>query len=791
MPRLDRQTFDQLVREHHAAVYRSARRVLRCDGDAEDIAQDVFVRALDGKVPLGEGGDRAALCWLATRLALNTLRGNRRRTEKEHRATMPHVSPTPIEQLAGDELRRSVHRSIDELPDELRLPLLLRFQDQLTYAAVGSTLAVSETTAHERVQAALQKLRRRLEGAGFAVTASGLPELVAGVPPHVPPGLEGRLLAIGTTKTAVAAASKLAAVVLLLGLVVVGGIAWLQSGERRVEPLSASGTAAPRVVDAGAADPVERTPVPTAANAHVPATDGGPQEPATREPIVYRGAVHDASAWPVGNARVVAVAAGGLKPFEYGATVTDAAGAFRLELPLEGEPVTPMTIRIRVLEQSHLLLETDEMVLPRGGQPEPLELVLPRSAGIETERFVLSVTVRDDAGAPLADVPVALYAAGDPPPRPGSTPAEAEDRTDALGVARLPGRRPGARLVFADGRPLGRRAATSTVRIEQPGPQDATLTIGPGRTLRGHAGAVDGAELPWANVWLQDETLHLHHRGKLQAGGAFEFAALGDGPYTLHVDSQDCSPAELRGLSPDREPVDVLLKRRSDTRDVGTHMAEIHGRLIDAATGVVVTFGDEDVQVRPALDGESTSVFDRIEPPRPVQVMLSDARHDAFHLVGLTAGRWGVVVHVEGYATAAAIVELHEDELRAGLEIPLQRPATVRGRVVDATGAGVAGAFVSVLGYGARADQNLAALDARQQAPDRRYGAGGSLPCAARTDADGSFTLMSVPPDVRLRVIAVATGHAPATGPARTLQSGATQTGCELQLGSRRAESVR
>lgn len=46
MPRLQRDQFESLVREHHTAVYRSAFRLLPDAADAADVAQDVFVRVL-------------------------------------------------------------------------------------------------------------------------------------------------------------------------------------------------------------------------------------------------------------------------------------------------------------------------------------------------------------------------------------------------------------------------------------------------------------------------------------------------------------------------------------------------------------------------------------------------------------------------------------------------------------------------------------------------------------------------------------------------------------------------
>ena len=74
---IPRAQFEDLVRRHAAAVYRTATRLLPA-ADAEDVTQQVFARAWEGKAAL-EPDPAASLCWLAGRLALNHLRSARTR----------------------------------------------------------------------------------------------------------------------------------------------------------------------------------------------------------------------------------------------------------------------------------------------------------------------------------------------------------------------------------------------------------------------------------------------------------------------------------------------------------------------------------------------------------------------------------------------------------------------------------------------------------------------------------------------------------------------------------------
>ncbi|MCC6670039.1 MAG: sigma-70 family RNA polymerase sigma factor [Planctomycetes bacterium] len=785
MPGPDRDTFDRLVHEHHAAVYRSALRIVRRAGDAEDVAQEVFLRVLAGKAPMHRAEEpQAALCWLATRLALNHLRAARRRDRKERGAAMPESQATPADDAADHELHATVRVQIDALPDDLRLPLLLRYQDRLTFAALGSALALSESTAHERVQEALARLRQRLAGAGLAVAPARLAELVAVADPAAAPvGLQTRLLALRPAGLAALPAAGLAT---LGGLAVIGVVALASAWFRDAGSSATVPEGGPIAAAAGPAvhpqDPAPR-PSPRTPVAD-PATRGAGAPPAPRSSAAFSGTVHDALAWPLAGARVAAVAAGNLKPFELAATRSDASGAFRLEVPLAGTPVPAERIRIRVTEGPRQLLETAELELPRDGDPAPLRLTLPPDTGTEASRFTLAVTVRDAAGRPVADVPVALYAQGDAAPRPGQSPPEAESRTGADGVAALDGRSPGAKLVFGDGRRLGFSGAFATVTIERPGAHRASLELVAGATLHARLALVGGGTPEWANVWLEDETTHLQHSGELR-DGAVEFTGLGPGPFTLRVYAHPYSPARRRGLRPGPDPVQVLLKLAEDPRAVGHHMAEVHGTLLDAATGATVAFEPGQVEAHPVRDGDSTLAVDRIEPPRPVQRMLDRRRIEAFHVGGLEPGEWAVVARVPGYAPAVWIGTLAEAELRTGVALYLQRGAEVAGRVVDDQGVPVAGALVFVAGLGARADANLRAWEATQGQRDARAAAPAALAASARTGDDGRFVLRHVPGGVSLRVVAVAPRHRLALSPPFVLREGEVRADVGLRASPR------
>ena len=153
MPRLPRDQFEALVRDHHDAVYRAASRVAADTAMAADVAQDVFVRVLQGKAQLHRAESvRATLCWLATMLANNALRARRRRDHHEENA-MPRENEErndPAQLCAEADMHRSVQKVVDDLPGDLRVPLLLRCQDELSFASIGTAMRNGTTLLSRR-----------------------------------------------------------------------------------------------------------------------------------------------------------------------------------------------------------------------------------------------------------------------------------------------------------------------------------------------------------------------------------------------------------------------------------------------------------------------------------------------------------------------------------------------------------------------------------------------------------------------------------------------------------------
>jgi RNA polymerase sigma-70 factor, ECF subfamily len=161
----ERRAFDELVRRHQRAIFTVARRYLRNDADAADVAQQTFVRAfkaLDGF--RGAASVRSWLYRIAINVALNHVRDHAREKSQEieeNRLTTNATGPQRI--IAGEDAAR-LRAAIAELPPKQRMVLELRVFDDLSFKEVAELADCSENTAKVNFHYAVKKLRDILGG---------------------------------------------------------------------------------------------------------------------------------------------------------------------------------------------------------------------------------------------------------------------------------------------------------------------------------------------------------------------------------------------------------------------------------------------------------------------------------------------------------------------------------------------------------------------------------------------------------------------------------------------------
>jgi RNA polymerase sigma-70 factor, ECF subfamily len=156
------QEFADRLRESSTLAFRVAYGVLRHREDAEDVAQEAFVRAHRGFTQLRDRDRfRAWLVRTTWRLAIDRIRNERRRTEREQVANPPPGATA--EQLAIESERaRALWQAIDELPEKLRMAIVLAAIEGHDVADVARLLEIPPGTVKSRLFLARQQLAEKL-----------------------------------------------------------------------------------------------------------------------------------------------------------------------------------------------------------------------------------------------------------------------------------------------------------------------------------------------------------------------------------------------------------------------------------------------------------------------------------------------------------------------------------------------------------------------------------------------------------------------------------------------------
>ena len=167
----DADAFEQLVAPYEQKIYALCLRLLAHREDAQDAAQETMLRLYRALVSYrGE----AQLGTFIYRVTANTcMDALRRRNVRacESLEALDDVgvvpvddSPGPEETLLRAEENERLSRAIDALSDEMRLPLVLREIQALSYEEVAQTLGLEMGTVKSRIHRAREKLARMLSG---------------------------------------------------------------------------------------------------------------------------------------------------------------------------------------------------------------------------------------------------------------------------------------------------------------------------------------------------------------------------------------------------------------------------------------------------------------------------------------------------------------------------------------------------------------------------------------------------------------------------------------------------
>jgi RNA polymerase sigma-70 factor, ECF subfamily len=168
--------FEALMRRHNRLLYRTARSILRHDGDAEDCVQEAFLHAWRHRAQFR--GEAAPSTWL-TRIVINAALMKLRRDkpsagdvaldnvvdlEAHLDAAAPRAAQParPEEAAMRQEMRTLIERRIDALPAAFRTVFVLRAVEELTVEETARVLGIPEATVRTRLFRARSLLREAI-----------------------------------------------------------------------------------------------------------------------------------------------------------------------------------------------------------------------------------------------------------------------------------------------------------------------------------------------------------------------------------------------------------------------------------------------------------------------------------------------------------------------------------------------------------------------------------------------------------------------------------------------------
>ncbi len=178
----DQRPFETLMRRYQGRVLANCRFLTNATSEADDLAQEVFIKAYFAL--RGYQGRASFRTWLMKIKAHHCIDFNRSfkpdrelalDTAVQQQRPELNLEATADEAIESSARNARVREVLAGLPETLRVPLVLRDMDGMTYHEIAETLGIGLSAAKMRVKRGREEFRRNFE-----------PDPNAGDPPHLP-----------------------------------------------------------------------------------------------------------------------------------------------------------------------------------------------------------------------------------------------------------------------------------------------------------------------------------------------------------------------------------------------------------------------------------------------------------------------------------------------------------------------------------------------------------------------------------------------------------------------------
>ena len=172
----DAAAFETLVERYQKQVYNLALRMVNNESDAEDLAQEAFIRAWRSLGSFQYTSQFSTWLYrLTSNICIDFLRAKKRRKvisltmlrdDEDSQWDLPDTEPLPEQQMIAAEDRAALARALASLDPDYRQVLTLRIVNECSYQQISQILGIAEGTVKSRLSRAREQLRNKMAANG-------------------------------------------------------------------------------------------------------------------------------------------------------------------------------------------------------------------------------------------------------------------------------------------------------------------------------------------------------------------------------------------------------------------------------------------------------------------------------------------------------------------------------------------------------------------------------------------------------------------------------------------------